>query len=122
MTPYNEVFIPIMILGLLVAVASATLAGFVRGSIGPIVLLIIGAFAFWEALSVGSDLGFRAWQAIPDPPKEAYSDAGPAIAMYFGWIPGVFLCGVVFGVSRGFRWALNRTKPVVSGPAIKMGT
>ncbi len=122
MTPYNEVFIPIMILGLLVAVASATLAGFVRGWIGAIVLLLIGIFAFWQALSAGSDLGYRAWQAIPDPPKEAYSDAGPAIALVFGWIPSTFLCGFVFGVTRVFRWALNRTTPVVSGTAVKMGT
>ncbi len=110
-SPYDAVFWPIFGSGLTVAFITSTAAAWSRGFIPPLLLLPIGVIAFWGTAFLGSDLGFRAWQSIPNPPDEAYSDAAPAGLMILGWIPGGMFCLFVFGVNWLIRlpFFLRRT-------------
>lgn len=74
---------------------------------------MIGVFVVWAALFLGSDMGYRAWQSMPDPPDEAFSDASVLGALILGWVPGVVFCAAVFVVGRSIRWLLRRANPVV---------
>ena len=58
---------------------------------------------------LGSDMGYRAWQQIPNPRDEAYSNAAPAGLLIFGWIPGGMFCALVFGLN----WLIRL--PLLSG-------
>ena len=109
--PYDAVFWPIFGSGLTVAFITSTAAAWGRSFTLPLLLLPIGIIAFWGTAFLGSDLGFRAWQSIPNPPDEAYSDAAPAGLMILGWIPGGMFCFVVFGVNWLIRlpFFLRRT-------------
>ncbi len=69
--------------------------------------------AFWAALFIGSDLGYRAWQSMPDAPEEAFSDASALGALVLGWLPGGIFCLAVFGLVRGMRWLLHWADPDV---------
>ena len=51
-------------------------------------LLFVAALALWTAMFIAADMGYRAWQSIPDPPEEAYSDTGPIFFLVAGWLPG----------------------------------
>ena len=96
MNTYHQVFWPIFGFGCLIAFVVAALAGRRTGIIVPGILLFIGVIAFWAGLFIGSDAGYRAWQAIPDPPQEAYADTAPLGALIAGWFPGSIFCGIVF--------------------------
>ena len=103
MTPFDEVFYPIMALGFSIAVVTSYAAGWIRGSKGPIVLVPIAVLSFWAAMFLGWDLGYRAWQSIPDPPPEAFHDSSPAGALLLGWLPAGLFCTIVFGLTRLMR-------------------
>ena len=109
MTPYHVTFLPIFLAGCLVALVCSIFAGKARGCLIPGLLLCVGIVAFWAALFVGADSGYRAWQSMPDPPEEAFSDASVMGALLIGWVPGLMFCLVVFGIVRGlgllFRWS-----------------
>lgn len=113
MTPYHEYFIPIFLLGCLLAAIASFFAGRMSGCILPGTLLMIGVLAFWSALFVGSDLGYRAWQSMPDPPEEAFSDASALGALVFGWFPGGLFCLTIFALVRAGRWLLHWANPDV---------
>lgn len=113
MTPYHEGFLPIMLLGCLIAGTVSLLAGMKSGCLVPSLLLPIGIIVFWAALFFGSDRGYRKWQSMPDPPAEAFSDASVLGALVLGWVPGLVFCSMVFGVVRGFRWFLHWANPDV---------
>ena len=40
-------------------------------------LLVAATLALWIAMFIAADSGYRAWQGIPNPPDEAFSDTGP---------------------------------------------
>jgi hypothetical protein len=103
MTPYHETFLPIFLLGCLFAGAASVFAGRRRGCLLPTALLGAGVIAFWIALFVGVDLGYRAWQAMADPPGEAFSDAAALGALLLGWFPGAIFCVTIFFGVRGVR-------------------
>ena len=111
MTPYHEYFIPIFLLGCLIAAIASFFAGRMSGCILPGTLLMVGVVAFWSAVFVGSDLGYRAWQSMPDPPEEAFSDTSALGALVFGWVPGGFFCLAIFSLVRGGRWLLQWANP-----------
>ncbi len=57
---------------------------------------LAGVVGLWIALLGGLALGYRRWQATPDPQQEAFADGGPMMsALLFGWIPACVLCGVI---------------------------
>ncbi|MFT5302933.1 MAG: hypothetical protein ACI814_003750 [Mariniblastus sp.] len=113
MTAYHENFLPIFLLGCVIAVVASLFAGRISGCVWPGVLLIIGVLAFWSGVFIGSDMGYRAWQSMPDPPEEAFSDASVVGALVFGWLPGGMLCLTVFGLVRGIIWLLHWANPDV---------
>ena len=103
MTPYHEYFYPIFGTGLVIAVIASFVAGWTRGVVIPVILLIVGLLSFWGGLFIGSEVGYQVWQTSPDPPPEAFSDTFPMGALFFGWLPSGFVCGCVFGVTRLIR-------------------
>jgi hypothetical protein len=111
-TPYYTTFLPIFLVGCAIA-AIAAIAAFVAGRMSgwvwPLALLAIGVIAFWVAIFFGADMGFRAWQSMPDPPPEAFSDASVVGMLVAGWVPGGMFCLTIFGLVRGLPWLLNRS-------------
>ena len=90
-----------------IALLACILATVNRSWLGRIPLLLVGILALWAGLLLGSDLYFRVWQAMPNPPDQAYSDSGPSLLVIAGWIPGtigvslLFLpCWLVIGLIR----------------------
>jgi hypothetical protein len=116
MTPHDLIFYPMAAGGFLVAGGLAVLAER-RGRIVALALLAVGSFVLWVALWLGSDLGYRAWQAMDDPPDEAYADPEPAGFLFMGWIPaGMFsaACYVMAGARRQARHKLPPPVPPAS--------
>lgn len=104
MTPYDDIFYPVFGIGCVIAAIASVVAARRSSVLASFVLLAVGVIVFWASLFIGSDLGFRAWQAIPNPPDEAFSDAAPVGALLFGWFPGGIFCGTVFAVT----WFMKR--------------
>ncbi len=111
MTPYHTSFVPFFLTGCLIAAIVSFLAGRSSGCFWPGLLLSVGTLAFWAAIFFGADLGYRAWQSMPDPPDEAFSDASVLGALVLGWLPGGIFCLTIFGLVRGARWALTKANP-----------
>ena len=111
MTPYQELFIPIFFLGCFTAGTVSFIAGWMSGYIWPAVLLVIGILLFWIGLVLASELGYRAWQSMPDPPPEAFSDTSAMGAWILGWLPGGVFCFTIFGLVRGLKWLLRWANP-----------
>ncbi|MCA9266709.1 MAG: hypothetical protein KDA60_22780 [Planctomycetales bacterium] len=122
MTPYHEIFIPIFLLGCLIAGILSAFAGIKSGCLLPGLFLLVGVVIVWVAIFVGSDMGYRAWQSIPDPPDEAFSDASVLGALILGWLPGLMFCSLVFAVVRAVRTLAYRAEPEVSLGAGQLGT
>ena len=119
MTPYNEVFLPICLLGCFIAAIASSFAGRLSGCVWPCALLFIGVLALWAALFIGSDMGYRAWQSMPDPPREAFSDASVVGALVLGWFPSAVFCLAVFGLVRGIKWVSHWANPDVFPTGVK---
>lgn len=113
MTPFHEYFIPIFLLGCLIAVVASFFAARLSGCVWPGLLLIAGVKAFWSGLFIGMAFGYTAWQSMPDPPDEAFSDASALGALLFGWFPACCFCLVVFGTTRGAKWLIRRNETIV---------
>lgn len=111
MTPFHETFLPIFLIGCAIALVASIFAGRLSGWIWPGILLIVGILAFWVCIFIGSDLGYRAWQSMPDPPEEAFRDTSVVGALVFGWIPGGMFCLSVFALVRGMGWLLAWANP-----------
>ena len=108
MTPFDEYFYPIFGGGMLVAGIAALTAGILRGFLFPACLLAVAVLAVWGSLFIGSELGYRAWQAMDNPPEEAFADTFPMGALMAGWVPGLVFSGTVFCIARVLRMLLVR--------------
>lgn len=73
--------------------------------------MITGVLAFWAALIIGSVMGYRDWQSMPNAPEEAFNDASASGALLFGWLPGWIFCLTLFGFGRGTRSLLHWANP-----------
>lgn len=111
LTPYDEVFVPIFLLGCVFAAVASLFAARAKGCMLPSFLITIGIVFFWAAIFLGSDVGYRAWQLMDNPPDEAFSDASVMGALLFGWFPGLLYCLTIFGVVRGIARALRWANP-----------
>ncbi len=57
-------------------------------------LLGTAVLILWIGLILGVETGYSAWQSIPEPPQEAFSDTGgPFIVLFMGWFPALVLLG-----------------------------
>ena len=107
MTPLQETLLQIFVPGAIVSAGVAFIAGRARGWAVPLVLCGLSVLIFWVTFFLGLDLGYRAWQSMPDPPDAAYSDASPSGVLIAGWVPGGIYASFWFGLSwlvRLFVW------------------
>ena len=59
-------------------------------------LLGTAVLILWIGLILGVETGYSAWQGIPDPPEEAFSDTGgPFFILFMGWFPSLVLLGAI---------------------------
>lgn len=84
--------------GLIAAFATALLAALNRSWPAWIPLLTVGIACYWASLVLGTERYYRVWQSIPNPPVEAYADSGVLFTVVLGWIPGVIVELVLFGL------------------------
>ena len=73
-------------------------------------LLGTAVLILWIGLIPGIGTDYSAWQSIPEPPQEAYSDTGgPFVVLFMGWFPAlVLLGGVDFLLHRHrLKWSFN---------------
>ena len=117
MNPFDAYFYPIFGSACLVSTVAAFLAARRQGVLIPSVLLGVGILSFWAGLFIGSDLGYRAWQSMPDPPPDAFSDALPLGALIAGWFPGAMFCGVIFCTLRLFVYLRPKAVTSESSPS-----
>ena len=111
MTPYDKTFLPFALAGLGFALIASILAGRTSGCLWPFVFLIPGIGVLWACLFLGTAYGYDAWQRMPDPPDEAFSDASVVGALVFGWMPAGLYCAVILVLTRGFRSLLGWANP-----------
>lgn len=75
-----------------------------------IAFLVGAVILLWIVLFCGIDHGYRAWQSIPNPPKEAFSDTGgPFTILFLGWFPGLIILTIEHLLLR-FCWGKNAPK------------
>ncbi len=108
MTPFDLYFRTIFGVGCLLATAVSLIASARRG-LKAMAILSVAIGIFWVSLFTGADLGYRAWQSMPNPGKAAFADAMPVGALFMGWIPGTMFCAVVFVCGRLLGGLLNWT-------------
>ena len=71
---------------------------------GRLTMAAAGVLAMWFAVFLGTATHFDVWQAMPNPPSEAYADGAQLTACVFaGWIPGILLYGCVLAAAWGGR-------------------
>ena len=58
--------------------------------------------ALWVAMFISADSGYRAWQQLPNPPEQAFSDTGPIIILVLGWLPSLVIASLLLLLSRRF--------------------
>ncbi|MGI9498170.1 MAG: hypothetical protein ACR2NK_19090 [Mariniblastus sp.] len=117
-TPFDEYFYPIFGWGVVVATALSLCAGKARGWRLPLLCLMVGIFSFWVTLFIGSEVGYQMWQNVSNPPEEAFADSFPMGALLIGWLPGIFYCGFVFGITKLVPLLVSKRAPHPSQPPV----
>ena len=74
-------------------------SGFAR-RILRLAFLAVAVFVLWVAMWVSAEYGYNAWQSIPNPPNEAFSDTGPIFFLLVGWLPSLGILGSAYLVLR----------------------
>ena len=91
-------------LGAVACIGCAILSLRAVGWWGRVTMAAAGVLAMWFAVFLGTVTHFDVWQAMPNPPSEAYADGSQLIAcVVVGWIPGVLLYGCVLAAAWGVR-------------------
>ena len=108
MTPYHEYFYPIFGAGIAIATIASLVAGWTSGRVLAVVSLAMGGLIFWGGLVIGSEVGYYAWQSMPNPPTEAFSDTSAMGALFLGWLPAGIYCGCIFGFTKLAKYLLSR--------------
>ena len=66
-----------------------------------IAFLGVAIIVLWFAMFAAVELGYRAWQCIPNPPEDAYSDTGgPFFILFLGWLPSMVILGIEYLLLR----------------------
>jgi hypothetical protein len=77
-----------------------------------LVFLLAAILVLWVAMFVAAEAGYSAWQSMPDPPDEAFSDTGPIFFLLVGWLPSFCILGIVHLALR-FCWQVVTPKAPV---------
>ena len=82
-------------------------------------VLAATTLVLWIALIVGVEYGYNAWQSIPNPPEEAFSDTGgPFFVLFAGWLPILIMLGIVhLFLRRCWRNLASRPTPSLGSPS-----
>ena len=81
-------------------------------------VLAAAILVLWIALFIGVDSGYRAWQSLPNPPKEAFSDTGgPFSFLFAGWLPSLIILSSLHLALRRYckNSSFSRTSPLMQG-------
>ena len=97
LVPLGAIPLAHLAVGIPLCVTAGILAQRTRFHTARALYVLGGIFAFWVALAVGTMTYFDVWQAMPEPPEEAYAD-GAALTgtLIAGWLPGAFLLGFTY--------------------------
>ena len=92
------------LLGAVACIGCAILSLRAAGWWGRVTMAAAGVLTMWFAVFLGTVTHFDVWQAMPNPPSEAYADGAQLIACVVGgWIPGVLLYGCALAATWGVR-------------------
>ncbi len=60
---------------------------------------LLAVLLLWGSLVQGVGAGYAAWQAIPNPPEEAFADGGPMVGtLFLGWVYSGVLCSACWAL------------------------
>lgn len=62
-------------------------------------ILFVSMVVLWVSMFIAADSGYRAWQSIPNPPEEAFSDTGPILFLVLGWLPSLGIALLLLRIS-----------------------
>ncbi|MEO1527743.1 MAG: hypothetical protein AAFX06_20125 [Planctomycetota bacterium] len=102
-TPYTAMFLPIFVLGCVVACSLSVLAAFSTTWQARVPLLVLATAGFWIALYQATDLGYRSWQSTQFAAYDRFSDAAVQAALVGGWFPGGIFSVNVLAIARRYR-------------------
>ncbi len=97
---YRDVFLIVFFLPCLISIVMSVLAARTEVEDRKFSYFLFGVISHWLGLALAADLAYRAWQSMPDPPSEAFSDAGAGGALFMGWIPASFFCAIIFFLAK----------------------
>ena len=75
-----------------------------------LITVLLGIAIVWGGLFIGSELGFRNWQAMPNAPDEAYADTAPLGMLIAGWLPAGYFTAAWWGVLSLIALAVRRIR------------
>jgi hypothetical protein len=105
-TPFHQALLVFFVPGLLLGLLLSVLAGATRSIWWSIPIFLVAAILVWGSLVVGVAKGYDAWQAMPDPPDEAFADGAKLTgSVLFGWLPSGLFCAAIYLITRLFTSA-----------------
>lgn len=106
---HRTILIAHLLFGGLLAMLAAAGAVWSRSWPARILLVLVGVGIVWGAMLAGIGAGYRAWQAMPDAPDEAFADGGPMMfGLFLGWVPGVATMAIGIAGMVALRWIAGR--------------
>ena len=110
MDPFDQVFYPLFSAGCGLGAFvcwKASAWGFPKALGG----LLASILVVWMGLFAGVHFGYGAWQTMPDPPDEAFSDGGDLmLSLLLGWLPSTLICLLLFSAAVLWR-RITRSSP-----------
>lgn len=100
-------------IGAVLATVSAGAVIWMRSWPARVLLVVAGVLALWASLVIGTGAGYRAWQAMPEPPEAAFADGGPLVfSLLLGWLPATVFVGLAMLVLWLFKKMIDRIAPM----------
>ena len=88
MTPFQEVFLICLAIGLPFGFLVTVFASKAKSLFARVPLCLLAVLIVWLTLFLGVTQGYDAWQALPNPPEEAFADGAKLTGVVIaGWLP-----------------------------------
>lgn len=111
--PFQQVLCLHLLYGLPIVLVAGACAARLGHWLTRLGLLGLGVLVFWLGLFLGTHIGYGVWQAVDNPPEEAFADgAGLVGTLIAGWLPGCMLAGAAFLVSSLARRMGSRLREI----------